>query len=163
MELYLLRHGIAEDPTAGQSDSARALTPEGRKKLRAVLKTALGADVSPSLILTSPYKRAVETAQLAAVILKYKGPLVKSEALAPSAKPEAAWEEIRLHASEAQLLLAGHDPLFSDLAAYLLGFPGLRIDFKKGALMRIDFDRFGAEPRGTLRWFLAPKLAGAGA
>ena len=109
--------------------------------------------------LTSPYKRAVQTAQIAAECLKYKGELVQSDALLPSAKPEDAWEEIRLHQRESQLLLAGHDPLFSDLAGYLLGFPGLRMDFRKGALLRIDFDRYGPQPHGTLRWFLVPKLA----
>ncbi len=158
MELYLLRHGIAEEAAAGKPDSERALTSEGKRRLGLVLKRASRANVSPSLILTSPYKRAVQTAQLVVEILKYEGELVQSDALLPSAKPEGVWDEIRPHQRESQLLLAGHDPLFSHLAGYLLGFPGLRIDFRKGALLRIDFDRYGPQPQGTLRWFLVPKL-----
>ena len=121
----------------------------------------MDADLAPSLILTSPYKRALQTAQIAAEVLKYRGELLRTEALQPSSKPEAVWEEIRIHREEAQLLMAGHDPLFSDLAGYLLGFPNLRIDFKKGALLRIDFEKFPAAPQGTLKWMLVPKLAGA--
>jgi phosphohistidine phosphatase len=56
-------------------------------------------------------------------------------------------------------MLVGHDPLFGQLAGYLLGTPELQIDFKKGAVLRIDFDSFGPKPRGILRWFLTPKLA----
>ena len=74
MEIYILRHGVAEEPQTGQPDSERALTPDGRKKLRNVLRTASSAGVAPSLILTSPYKRALQTAQLAAEILEaYQG------------------------------------------------------------------------------------------
>ena len=69
MQIYILRHGIAEDAGPGQSDSERALTSEGKKKLRNVLRAAHEAGVTPALILTSPLKRAVQTAELAAEIL----------------------------------------------------------------------------------------------
>ena len=54
MQIYLLRHGIAEDPQSGRPDSERALTSEGRDKLRRVLKRARTADLDPGLILSSP-------------------------------------------------------------------------------------------------------------
>ena len=79
MEIYILRHGVAEEPQTGQPDSERALTSDGRKKLRNVLRTAAAAGVAPSLILTSPYKRALQTAQLAAEILDYKGELLRTK------------------------------------------------------------------------------------
>jgi phosphohistidine phosphatase len=161
MEIYILRHGIAEDGQAGQPDSERALTSDGRKKLRSVLRTAASAGVAPSLILTSPYKRALQTAQMAAEILDYKGELLRTKALEPTAAPKAVWEEIRVHKDEAQILLAGHEPLFSRLTAYLLGSPDLQVDFKKGAIACIELDRFPAEPHGALRWMLTPKLAGS--
>jgi len=163
VEIYLLRHGIAEDGGAGQPDSARALTPEGRKKLRGVLRVARSAGVAPALILTSPFKRAVQTAHLAAELLEHKGELLRTQALIPGSTPESVWDEIRAHKDAAQTLLAGHEPLFSHLAGYLLGCPNLRIDFKKGALVRIDVDGFGPHPRGVLKWVLAPKLALKGA
>ena len=159
MEIYILRHGIAEDGQAGQPDSERALTPDGRKKLRSVLREAASAGVAPSLILTSPYKRALQTAQLAAEILDYKGELLRTKALEPGATPKAVWDEIRVHKDEARVLLAGHEPLFSRLTAYLLGSANLQLDFKKGAIVCIELERFPAEPHGVLRWMLTPKLA----
>ncbi len=159
MQLYLLRHGIAEDGKAGQPDAERALTAEGKKKLRGILKSAREAGVAPTLVVTSPYRRALETAELAVEALEYKGDLLRSAALIPAGKPEEVWDEVRVHKTEAQILLSGHDPLFTYLTGYLLGCPGLTIDFKKGAMVRIDLDRFGASPRGVLKWMLVPKLA----
>ena len=160
MEIYILRHGIAEDGHAGQPDADRALTADGRKKLRNVLRTAAAAGVAPSLILTSPLRRAVQTAQLAAEIFEYKGELLRTKALEPASSPKSVWDEIRVHKDEARILLSGHEPLFSRLTAYLLNSPELQIDFKKGALACVELDRFPAEPHGALRWFLTPKLAG---
>jgi phosphohistidine phosphatase len=159
MEIYILRHGVAEEPQTGQPDSERALTPDGRKKLRNVLRAAASAGVAPSLILTSPYKRALQTAQLAAEILDYKGDLVRTDALEPGSSPKTVWDQVRVHKDEPRILLAGHEPLFSRLTAYLLGAPNLQVDFKKGALACIELERFGAEPHGVLRWMLTSKLA----
>lgn len=159
MQIYLLRHGIAEDAKAGHPDSDRALTGEGRDKLRRVLKRARAAGAAPSLILTSPYKRAVETAEIAAETLDYKGKIARTRALVPDASPHDTWNEIRSHKDEAALLLASHELLMSSLAALLLDSPSLAIDMKKAALLRIDFDRAGGQPRGVLKWMLTPALA----
>lgn len=159
MKLYLLRHGIAEDGHAGMRDEDRQLTSEGRKKLREVLKTARDANVQPSLILSSPLLRAVQTAEIAQDELKYKGEIGQTRSLIPEADPRQTWEDIRLHKDQAELLLSSHNPLCASLAGYLLGTPELLVDYKKGAIMRIDFDSFGPQPRGVLRWFLVPSLA----
>ncbi|HTR35329.1 MAG TPA: phosphohistidine phosphatase SixA [Bryobacteraceae bacterium] len=160
MEIYLLRHGIAEDGQVGQPDAERVLTADGKKKLRNVLRAAAAAGVAPSLILTSPYKRAVQTAQLAAEILDYKGELLRTKALEPGSSPKPVWDEIRVHKDESRILLSGHEPLFSRLTAYLLNAPELQIDFKKGAIACVEVERFTADPHGVLRWYLTPKIAG---
>ena len=160
MEIYILRHGIAEDAPAGQPDAERALTSDGRKKLRSVLRSAAASGVAPSLILTSPLKRALQTAQIAAEILEYQGELLRTRTLEPNSSPKAVWDEIRVHKDEARILLVGHEPLFGRLMAYLLGSPELQVDFKKGALACIELDRFPAEPHGVLRWMLTSRLAG---
>jgi len=159
MEIYLLRHAIAEDAGPGQPDSERALTPEGREKLRRVLKRARAAGVAPSVILSSPYRRAMETASMAAEALEYRGKVVETRALVPDAPPPDAWEEIRARHQESAILLASHEPLMSSLAAFLLGSPALQVDMKKAALARIDCDRFGREPRGILKWMITPSVA----
>lgn len=159
MEIYILRHGIAEEPRAGMKDADRALTPEGKKKLREVLQVAKSAGVQPEQILTSPFRRARETAEIAAEILQHKEPLIPCTSLIPTADPGAAWSEIRVHKSSESLLLASHEPLCSRLIALLLNTPNLLVDVKKGSITRIDVDSFGAHPRGVLKWMLTPKIA----
>ena len=156
VQIYLLRHGIAENSTP---DSERALTSEGRDKLRRVLARARGSDVAPSLILSSPLRRAAETAEIAAEVLGYQGKVVKTRALVPDASPYETWEEIRKRSGESAILLASHEPLMSSLAAFLLASPALVVDFKKAALMRVDCERIGPEPKGVLKWMLTPATA----
>jgi phosphohistidine phosphatase len=153
MEIYLLRHGIAED---GYPDAQRALTQEGKEKLRKVLKRS-GA--KPSLILSSPYKRAMETAQVAVETLGYEGEIERADALTPDGSASEVWEEIRAHKNETAILLASHEPLMSSTVAYFLGSPGVHVDMKKAALVRIDVDRFGPHPLGVLKWMLVPSVS----
>ena len=159
MELYLLRHGAAEDGSSHTPDEERALTAEGRRKLRTVLEAAAKAGTNPTLLLSSPLKRAIQTAELAKNMLKYKGDVLQSKALVPGSTVEQVWEEIRGHRDEQSLLMVGHNPLFSELSGYLLGSNEIEVDFKKGAILRVDFERFPSKPKGTLRWYLTPKLA----
>ena len=77
------------------------------------------------------------------------------------ASPYGVWEEIRARKSESALLLSGHEPLMSSLAAFLLGAPALQLDMKKAALARVDCDRFGPQPQGVLKWMITPGTAGA--
>jgi phosphohistidine phosphatase len=156
MQIYLLRHGISEDPKPGQPDSERALTGEGRDKLRRVLKRARTAELDPSLILSSPLRRALESAAVAAEVLSYKGEIVRTPALAPESSPFDAWEEIRKRKGERAILLASHEPLMSSMVAFLLDSPALHVEMKKAALVRIDCDRFGPRAAGLLKWMLTP-------
>lgn len=159
MQIYLLRHGIAEDPRPGHPDSERALTSEGREKLKRVLKRARAAGLAPSLILSSPYRRALETADVAAEALDYQGRVARTRALLPEASPFDTWDEIRSRPQENAVLLSSHEPLMSSLAAFLLGSPALQVDMKKAALLRVDCDRLSAQPKGVLKWMLTPAVS----
>jgi len=158
MEIYLFRHGIAEDGEAGAADSARELTDEGRRKVAGVVRLARTAGLRPSLILTSPYTRARQTAQIAADELEYKGHIVAADSLVPYGAPEGAWNAVREHGDESSVLLAGHEPHLSRLTAYLLNTPALRLDMKKAEIVRIDVETVRARPHGSLRWMITPKM-----
>ena len=160
MQIYLLRHGIAEDARTGHPDSERALTGEGRDKLRRVLKRARQVGVEPATILSSPYRRAVETADVAAEVLGYQGKVLRTRALLPEASPFDTWDEIRSRKGDTSILLASHEPLMSSMVAFLLDCPALQVDMKKAALVRVDCERFGTEPQGVLKWMITPALAG---
>ena len=158
MELYLLRHGIAEDNAASGRDADRALTADGKRKLRDLLKFAALATPKPDLILASTYKRAIESAAIAAKVFDYTEPVPQSTALVPNAHVQELWEEVRIHKSVPRLFLASHEPLLSSAAAFLLNSSSLQVDFKKGALMRIDIEGFSTQPHGVLKWYLTPRF-----
>lgn len=160
MKIYLLRHAAAEPAEAGMKDSDRALTEDGQVKLKHVLKRAKAAGVAPAVILSSPLRRALETAQIAADSLGYRAKIVETAALVPNASPHDVWNEIRARRDEPSILLASHEPLMSSTLSLLLASPALQVDMKKSALARVDCDRFGAEPRGVLKWLLTPATAG---
>jgi phosphohistidine phosphatase len=159
MHVYLLRHGSAEDEHSGLPDADRALTLDGRRKLRHILKSVAEAGVKPSLIVSSPLKRALQTAEIACATLGYEGEVLRSKVLLPNSSAEQVWDEIRMHRDQEGIMLVGHNPLFDSLGPYLLGTPSLQMDFKKGAILRVDIDAFGAQPRGILRWYLIAKLS----
>lgn len=160
MQIYLLRHGIAEESRVGLRDFDRALTPEGGEKLRRVLDRARAAGASPAAILSSPFRRALQTAQLAAEVLHYPGKILQTRALTPEASPAETWSEIRSYGELPAILLASHEPLMSSLTAFLLDSPTLVVDMKKAALVRIDCERCGNSPSGVLKWMLTPAVAG---
>jgi phosphohistidine phosphatase len=158
MRIYLLRHGIAEDAGPRTPDAKRELTGEGRKKLESVLRLAKRAGVKPDLVISSPLVRAVQTAELAREILGVETPVQKIGALVPDGRPNDVWDELRGLRNLDEIVLAGHEPLMSELAAWLLGSPALRVDMKKAAMVCIEFEQFRGEPHGMLKWMATPKL-----
>jgi phosphohistidine phosphatase len=159
MFVYVLRHGIADDSKPGEPDSSRALTTEGRKKLASVLDRAKKASVAPSIILTSPYLRAKQTARMAAQAFDCEGAVIETSALVPSGSPELVWDEISEYRSEEQLMVVGHEPLLGELVSYLLDSPSLRVDMRKATLVSISLEGLRGGPRGVLQWMITPKVS----
>jgi phosphohistidine phosphatase len=159
MQIYLLRHGIAESTSTSGADADRDLTAEGRHGVKAIAKLAAKAGVKPSLVISSPYKRALRTARIAAEVFESSHDILQSAALTPGSSLEPVWDEIRTHRDEQSIMLVGHEPLFSALGAYLLDAPELTIDFKKAAILCVEMEAFGTRPGGTLKWMLTPKFA----
>lgn len=155
--LCLFRHGIAEDPSPSLSDSDRALTEEGARKtaLAAAGLRALG--LSPDVILSSPLRRALETAEIVARTLGAKGAVRLEERLA-GGDPEEILRGLRAHRDARSLLLVGHEPSLGMLASTLLtGSPGLlRLQFKKAGAAAIAVGALPPRAPGELLWFLAP-------
>jgi phosphohistidine phosphatase len=160
MRLFLLRHGIAEDGI-GMADSQRQLTPEGRKKLKRVLRSAAEAGLRPDVIVTSPYVRARQTAAIAVEELQYAGPVVESALLTPEASPHAAWDDLRAYRHVDQVLVTGHNPHLSNLVCLLLGARTGAVEMHKAGIACLDLVSAGPEPRATLNWLMTPKSAGA--
>jgi phosphohistidine phosphatase len=158
MEIYILRHGIAEDGKPGQPDAERHLTSEGRQKLQRILTVARDAGVKPEVLLSSPYRRAMETAEIAQQVLRRSERILQTDVLTPGYTPERVWDEIRLHHDASQVMIVGHEPQLSTVVQFLCGG---RVAMKKGAIARVDVESLGARPMGTLVWLLTARLAGA--
>ncbi len=159
MDIFILRHGKAEKANSGGPDKERALAPEGREGLERVLDRARAAGARPSLILSSTYRRALETAQMAAEKLRYDGRIGHTKDLAPEASPWDLWEELRVNYEEDGILLATHEPLASSLAAFLLNSPALELDVKPGTLIALKCDHFNTQPHCVLKWMITPATA----
>jgi len=158
LELYLVRHGIAEN--RGEhwpDDSKRPLTSGGVAKLRKAAKGLVALDVTFDQIISSPLVRTRQTADVLAEVLKGKPPVATSDALAPAGTPAAVIQEIGRHARKARLALVGHEPNLGELAAQLIGAKA-PLEFKKGGICRIDFDVLPPKGVGALRWFATPKM-----
>src|SRR5689334_9019549 len=97
MRIYVLRHGDAEDPSRRSSDEERQLTDEGRSEVLRVTRAARRANADTDLIISSPYIRAVQTAEIAAEAFGYKGQIARSRVLEPHSDPQAVWQEVRVH------------------------------------------------------------------
>ena len=158
MKIYILRHGTAEPRGEQVAEEERKLTPEGKKGVKNVLQMARSAGVQPEVILTSPWLRALETASMAAEALKCAD-VKQTRSLLPAVPPSQIWREILAHAQAKQVMIVGHEPHLSRVAAFLLDSP-LPIDLKKGAILRVDVEGEESHPGGVLKWFITPKLAG---
>lgn len=159
MEVYVLRHGEAEERETGHADRDRKLTAKGKQDLKAVLKLARRAEVAPDVILTSPLRRAQETAAIAAEVLDCRH-VVETRNLSPDASPELLWKEITSDHKVEKILLAGHQPHLGSLIGWLLEAP-VMVDLKKGSMVRIATQGKFGPPRGVLKWMITAKIAKA--
>ena len=157
-ELYLIRHGLAEDRgDAWPDDTKRPLTGKGISSLRKSARGLSRLGVSFDVVLTSPLVRAKQTAEVVAAALEARPPIVTIESLSPDGAYQALLEDLAKQSRRARIALVGHEPGLGELAARLAG-SRRPVEFKKGAVCRIDVDALPPEEPGTLRWFLTPKI-----
>lgn len=161
MELYFLRHGHAVEPGSLKitADSERPLTPEGVKKMK---KTALGMrsiGVEPGHIVSSPYLRARQTAELAAEGLRHKKKIRFTDTLTPGAACANLTEFLAGFDPEDKLLLVGHQPSIGNFITHFLREEGaVRIDVKKASLCFLTTPGSAAPGSATLRWFVPSRF-----
>jgi phosphohistidine phosphatase len=161
MNLYIIRHAIAVDEGTPEyeQDSDRPLTDKGRKKMRQIAKGLRTLGVEFDLILSSPYVRARETAEILGDVFKMKKKVAFSENLTPMAEPDLLIAEINENYSVDSLALVGHEPHLSSLVG-LLTSENAKIDItiKKGGVIRLSADDLHHERRAALEWLLTPGI-----
>jgi len=155
MRITLIRHGEAGEDAP--RDEERSLTKAGRTEVRRVGQALGRAGVHFGAIVSSPLVRAVQTAEITAAAVGYRGRVLVSDKLIPDAFPAGVTSLLTTlaNAGKKSVALVAHEPVLSRVAAMLLQigrFPALR----KAEAIRIRLPG-GAEHPGTFRWRIDPK------
>ena len=154
MKLFFVRHAAAIDRCHEISEAERYLTPEGRVYFRKTARTMLKNGIEPSLIITSPLIRAVQTADILAEVLSYNGPLVVRDELGPGFDAQALDSLLGEYRTADELVLVGHEPDLSALVTFLLALPG-GFNFKKGAAVKLRIDPAKLPSSSVFKWLAA--------
>lgn len=159
MELYVLRHAIAVDATPTSRDAERALTEEGRERMRRSTRCWDGLGVVVDVILTSPLVRARQTAEIAALALGIADRVDVCPPLAPGASPAELVRALGERCTEEhRAMLVGHEPDLGRLISLLVcGDDGGGFRMKKAGLTKLVVDRLAPTRCAVLEWHLWPR------
>jgi phosphohistidine phosphatase len=160
MLLYIVRHGIAidrEDPKC-PSDPERYLTPEGIKRTREVAKGIASLIEVPKLLISSPYVRAMQTAEIFADALdSAKSKIEKTDHLLPGAEPSAFFRELSRKKTVDGVMCFGHAPQLDELISAALGAKKNLTELKKAGVACIELAHV-QPPDGKLVWLITPRV-----
>lgn len=159
MELYVVRHGIAEDIGEGQgrSDFERGLTQKGRERTRQVAEALAGFRCRPDCIATSPLRRTRQTAEILARILTDGLEPEECAFLAPGGRVAELLDWLSAGES-GSVMIVGHMPDLALMASVAIaGDERASIGLKKGGSCRIDFDDGPGRAAGRLVWLIQPR------
>jgi phosphohistidine phosphatase len=160
MQLYIVRHGIAidrEDPKC-PAEAERYLTEEGVEKTKQVAKGIAALGITGDLLITSPYVRAVQTAEIFADALDYALQKIRrNEMLLPGSEPTLLFRELAREKQASTVFLFGHAPHLDDVIATALGSKKHLTSLKKAGVALIELKRI-SPPMGVLAWLATPKM-----
>jgi len=160
MILYLVRHGIAidrEDPKC-PAEAERYLTEEGLKKTRDVARGVASFVEKPDLFFSSPYVRAMQTAEIFCAALEFpKQKIRRTNFLLPGSEPAAFFRELAKHKDAESVFCFGHAPHMDELLAAAIGSRHDVTSLKKAGVGCLELRRI-TPPSGILLWLATPKL-----
>jgi phosphohistidine phosphatase len=158
MLLYLMRHGIAidrEDPEC-PPEPERFLTPKGIEKTRGAAHGLLALKVNPDLVLSSPYLRAVQTAEIACVALELPvSDIKRTDALLPGASPLMLFEELSKCKAD-EVLCFGHAPNMDEVIAHAVHAQKAFTQLKKAGCACLEMSSLSPVD-GELLWLMTSR------
>ncbi len=158
MVIFFLRHASAGEAYSNpKRDEKRPLDKLGIEQCRAIGQMLANAEVQIDLIVTSPLKRATQTAVLVGNEIGYEGDLKLDSALRPEARYQDFKDLLRKHSKLDSVIVIGHNPNLSEFCSLLLteGEDKTVIDLKKGAIARVEV---AGKRSASLTWFITPRL-----
>ena len=159
MDLYIVRHGIAidrEDPKC-PPDPERYLTEDGIKKTRQVAKGVAALGITPDLLISSPYVRAMQTAEIFAALSYPKQKIRKTDSLLPGAEPTLFFRELAKDKHSSTVFCFGHAPQLDELIAAAFASKHPLTALKKSGVAGIRLKRI-SPPSAEFLWLATPKL-----
>jgi len=160
MLVYFLRHASAGQSRANPvQDNQRPLDKDGIEQCRDVGRLLAAMEAKVDVIVSSPLKRAAETATLVAKEIGHDSKFVLDAALGPGATLQKFRELLARYAKKEAVMVVGHNPSLSEFLSLLMtnGKSGNATDMKKGALARVEYEKNQA----VLNWMITPKIARA--
>jgi phosphohistidine phosphatase len=160
MIIYFLRHANAGEKRADSvKDEKRPLDKDGVVQCRYVGALLSALDVQVDQIITSPLKRAMQTASLVGNDIDFASKLQVSDSLRPSATFEQFRQLIHACAKHEAIMVVGHNPSLTEFVSQIVTNGGSKksIELKKGGIARVDY----SPKRSVLNWMVTPKLARA--
>jgi phosphohistidine phosphatase len=160
MLLLLIRHAHAgqRDPERWPDDRERPLSDKGRKTMRDVSRGLRSLDLVPTLVLSSPWLRAAQTAEILKDAVKLDQPVVPCPPLAAEPDLIRLTDDVGEQPGNTIVALVGHSPWMEELGSLLLGgsHSALRIDLPKSGVLGIDIATL-SPGAGELKFLLRPK------
>ena len=158
MTLLIIRHAIAENPEGlarnGKDDAQRALTKQGRRRMRRAAKAIRQLVPDLKLLATSPLVRAVQTGEI--IKAAYEGlPMVQIAPLAPRKSVAAILQWLQQQKPDATIGLVGHEPQLGVFVSWMMtGLQEPFVVFKKGGACLLQIDGEVRAGRAKLMWLL---------
>lgn len=164
MELIIMRHGLAEDreefARKNPEDALRPLTMKGRKRTQKVAMKLRDWVDEIDLIVSSPFTRARQTAELVSQIF-IETKVVEAPELVPASPPQAFKRWLRAHGEgHKRILIVGHEPQLSVLASFLMADQTESLlELKKSGVLCLKIENFKTVAPGTakLMWLIQPR------
>jgi len=157
MIIYFLRHASAGERLSNTNkDEKRALDKEGIEQCGIVGRALVALDVHVDVIISSPLKRAAQTASLVGNALSYEGKLQLEDALRPQATFANFRSLLEKYSKHEAIMVVGHNPNLSEFLGRSITETGCEtgIDLKKGAVAKVELGRNSA----LFHWCLTPKI-----
>jgi phosphohistidine phosphatase len=157
MIVYFLRHANAGKPVANpQKDEKRALDKEGIEQCGNVGRALAALDVQVDVMISSPLKRAVQTASLVGNELSYEGKLQLEDGLGPGASFADFRKLLDKYSRQEAIMVVGHNPNLSEFLGRCISETGCEAgtELKKGAVAKVEMGRNS----GLLHWTFTPKV-----
>ena len=161
MDLFILRHGEAgQRLSTGRGDFQRSLTTAGQKEVSDIAKSLKELGTKFDVVITSPLKRAHQTAAIVAKTLKIEKKMQDWDELSPEGNRIDLYNKLSHLKQQSLVLVVGHEPYLSQMVSEIIfdGNDGGRIALKKSGLARIRIISSAPKFQGELRWLLTPKL-----